>query len=358
MDYSKPSSKSFTGQRVSASSSDVLQSILDESKDPNNRKMDLICFSTFHQHQAVFKDSKKSQQMLGYAGVVDLDVKKPPKVESRQFVDCDPRIYDINTLKSGIAERVESGLTLRELADCCPSFGQTLKAAELLVNHLADFNAHCWFTGGKGFRVVFFDPKAFYLYCKSDRISDWVMAELLPKVVGADIMNKVHELCEWDKNIYDGGKGVKTDLQMHPKTGFWPFYISDDVYDKPMKRDTRDKHLCTDIIPTFWRSVLMSLPKADEMAGISRFAASPSPGRVLKRSAHAQQGNSVKRSRQEPGEAVDDQPQRRSTQQAVLAMLVRIHPSHGDSYDPWTQVFFALFNEVGTDSLHHGRWSA
>eukprot|EP00961_Rhodomonas_salina_P020421 274646-Rhodomonas_salina.1 len=59
--------------------------------------------------------------------------------------------------------------------------------AKMLLEKLQErgIEAHCWFTGGKGFRVVWWDRQGYYEYTKRDYgVSNRVLDSLLPEIVG------------------------------------------------------------------------------------------------------------------------------------------------------------------------------
>mmetsp|Transcript_29336 Transcript_29336/g.46041 ORF Transcript_29336/g.46041 Transcript_29336/m.46041 type:complete len:192 (+) Transcript_29336:61-636(+) len=184
--------------------------------DPQDRQLELICTSALHFGNILFKELEEGAPLVGYACVSDLDARKPPIHSSQQFTDEQPRVFVTNDdLKEGIRQRIDSGLTLKDLAECCPAFGKTWRAAKKLLFRLEQSDdknlkkACAWFTGGKGFRVVWWDELGFYSYQTGDRVSDWVVGHLLPQLIGKELFEEIQSLCDWDKNIHDGGKGVE-----------------------------------------------------------------------------------------------------------------------------------------------------
>ena len=129
----------------------------------------------------------------------------------------------------------------------------------------------CWFTGGKGVRVAWFDPACYMRYRKGDKdVSARVRDVFFKDYLGADCLAQIRALCELDKCVYEAGKGVKSDLRRHQDTGFWPFLMDFGDADEGFrsmcaKRETRDEALCDQIV-AFWSRVLTNLPESWDAA--------------------------------------------------------------------------------------------
>ena len=102
----------------------------------------LVMPSTFHVIPEIHQKLPVGASMMMYVGAADLD--------------CNSKQMGSDLLKILIKGIINSGATLSELCAKCPAFGDATKAAELFCSRLKEmgFDAYCWFTGGKGYRVV------------------------------------------------------------------------------------------------------------------------------------------------------------------------------------------------------------
>jgi phage/plasmid-associated DNA primase len=395
--------KAFTGPRVTARLEDICERIKQEAEDETRASLDLICFSAMFQKDTLLKELPNGEPLMGFACVVDLDVKKPDQ-QCKLFSSGECKAWNADELKQAIQTRVDRGCTMRELAEECSLFQQTVEAALVLVARLEELEqagverVACWFTGSKGFRVVWWDERGYYAYRKGDPVSNSVMSGLLPELVGGSTVAKVQSLCDLDKNIYDVGKGVKTDLQRHHKTGFWPFRVSreqlehtlgisnlESPQDVVMKRSNRDIKLCSSIA-SYWEHVFRHVPQwecAKQLAGASGAGSRPEGGggdgpqsMLIAGGARSKVPNGAGRKRSAaggPGGCLGAGGKRQRHCEATLSSswlpghrgsgsaelfqslcclaLVAVSPSVGSGYDTWRNVFFALLNSVGDSKL-------
>ena len=146
--------QSFQGPRVAVEADKLLAQIQDE---PNTHTIGLIMPSTMHTVPKTHKDLPPGAEMLLYCGIADLDA-EPRHAGSKE------------ALKQAIQTGIQSGMTWAGLSEACPDFADVAKAARVLCAQLRakGFTPSCWFTGGKGFRVVWWDPACFLRYQKGD----------------------------------------------------------------------------------------------------------------------------------------------------------------------------------------------
>ena len=171
-------------------------------------------------------------------------------------------------MKENMKKAIGDGASVEQVCDTCPDFGNVVKAARVMCAKLREkgFEPSCWFTGGKGVRVAWFDPTCYMRYRKGDRdVSTRVLDVFFKDYLGAECLAEIQKLCEFDKCIYDAGKGVKSDLRQHQDTKFWPFLMDFGDPDEGFlrmcaKRTARDEVLCDKIV-AFWTCVLTKLPE-------------------------------------------------------------------------------------------------
>lgn len=191
-------------------------------------------------------------------------------------------------------------------------------------------------------------------------------------------MLHVRRLCEWDKNIYDIGKGVKTDLQRHHKTRLWPFLLTQADLEQAlceesriaMNRPERDIALCQ-TIADFWRKVFLGAPAWESAShlGILDSAVGkrtalqsdcevgsskrPRTSKVVQN--HSMADNSAKHESRagatDGSTNHDDSLQKERNALLCMLALVALSPSEGEGYEAWCRVYWALLNSIGDASL-------
>lgn len=167
----------FSGTRKAEPVERISERLQAEAEDASKATMALLIFSSMHESDEVCKNLESSERMLGYAGVADLDISKPPK--GKQFAafasegrfDCshiavwwlsasltDPvsprageRVWGNEEFKIGLEKRIWGGLSMHKLVCDCELFRNLVMGAKMLLEKLQarGIEAHCWFTGGK-----------------------------------------------------------------------------------------------------------------------------------------------------------------------------------------------------------------
>ena len=360
---------SFWGDRAPISPPDLLAKIQCEARPgAGSHTIGLIMPSTFHKLQVRNQDLPAGAAMLLYCGIADLDA-EPRHAGSKK------------ALKQAIRNGIQSGMTWGELCAACPDFADVAMGAKALCAQLRakGFTPSCWFTGGKGFRVVWRDPACFLRYKKGDAgVSNRVLDTFFHSYLGGECLAEVRKLCDFDKNIYDAGKGVKSDLQRHQDTKFWPLLVdfSDDgLQGMPMRRTERDQDLCR-AIAGFWTDVLSRLPaswaavapvpegggdRARQTELVKRAGAPAGHARPAKRQATGgRAGAQGGAGRAVGGDGTGRRDQTMSEEELeekhdklvkLAGHLAAIHPEKcGGTYAEWMSVLFAVKNELGAVS--------
>jgi hypothetical protein len=179
--------------------------------------------------------------------------------------DANGRLHKAEDAKIEVQRLISEGASLLQVAEQVLPFKNALQAADLAVDSLQTLVAGdgvvlMWFTGGKGFRVACFHPQGYFRFHKGDKnISARARDGKIVSILGEETMRQMRQFCDVDKNIYDVGKGVKTDLQRHHDTGFYPYLVTNANREEPMKRDSRDPELC-EAIPWLWDTIFNNIP--------------------------------------------------------------------------------------------------
>ena len=347
---------SFRGDRAAITPAALLEQIQAEAT-PGAHQTDigLIMPSTFHPTQERHKDLPARAEMLLYCAIADLDA-EPHHAASKA------------ALKADILKAIREGASFQELCAACPDFAAVAEAAAMLCEKLREkgFTPACWFTGGKGFRVAWWDPACFLQYKKGDKdVSKRVLTVFFKEYLGGEYLAAIQKLCDFDKNIYDAGKGVKSDLHQHQDTKLWPVLVdfssadTERLQNMQMKRSVRDETLCQAIV-AFWTSVLTQLPAS--WAGLR-----PVPGdtgadivksmetmkRASGRGESSSRGESAsraaKKAKREPAgraeNTLSDEELKHRLEDTV-EWLVQISPALCGNYDDWIKAFFAVHAEM------------
>eukprot|EP00741_Cyanophora_paradoxa_P010885 tig00020553_g10523.t1 len=110
--------------------------------------------------------------------------------------------------------------------DACARFTQlqqARQAAQRIAGALESSGAEgvlVYFTGMKGFRVLFRHPAAYRRVEAGSKIGAATVQEVLEPLATAEAVAGAGAML--DRSIYDVEKGLKPDVRPHPKTGLWP----------------------------------------------------------------------------------------------------------------------------------------
>jgi len=254
------SPKDFKGIRKQDTARGVLELLKNDraKRGIGDADVGLVMPSTFHVIPEIHQKLPVGANMMMYVGAADLD--------------CNSKEMGSDLLKTLIKGIINSGATLAELCSKCPAFGDATKAAQLFCSRLKDmgFDASSWFTGGKGYRVVWKDPRCYLKYLnKTDKekgslkFGPRIVSVFMKEYLGDECHTEIQKLCDIDKVTYTPGTGLKTDLFQHQVTGLWPVLVNlldeNDCGQMTMRRNEFDEVLGDKIIE-FWTNVLQNIP--------------------------------------------------------------------------------------------------
>jgi hypothetical protein len=209
-----------------------------------------------------------------FFGVLDLDMDLDAVMEGRAPLfasgDAPPRVYDkVNDLKAAFKQRVAAGgLTLRALLAVCPPLAALHEAVAALVAALeqAGVDHVAFYSGGRGFRVLFHTPEVWRTVVWGEQYAPRIAQELLPAELRRvapslrpALLDRLLAAC--DKNVHDSDKGVKPDVLAHFSTHMWPRACHD--LDAVLTTSGEDAAL-TAAITGFWTRVFAALPAMDD----------------------------------------------------------------------------------------------
>jgi hypothetical protein len=170
---------------------------------------------------------------LRFVGVLDLDL----PLEAIKLGEAPLRVggecvqYPHRTFATGSRQLTKAGAAQFKAdlaaavrgAGSVEALGRTLTGFEALRQTTADVVAHlrrsgvdevqCWFSGMKGFRVVWRGERTLQKVRWGEAYPDYVMDHLYPAWFGEALWGRLQRYA--DKNVLDANKGVKTDLHPH-----------------------------------------------------------------------------------------------------------------------------------------------
>lgn len=247
---------SYSGSRMVTTPAKLLEMIQEDARsDKREKNIGLIMHTGFSKSQQKHTNMSKEEEVMMYCGIVDIDGTGEKNEKGQEY-------------KEQIQILVNDGATLRELCDKCDGFSKAAQAAAILCDKLIEkkFAPMCWFTGGKGFRVAWFDPVCYLKFKRGDKdVAERVGNVFFEKYLGSNILSTIQGLCSFDKTVFKSGGVYKTDLYKNPFTGLWPVLVEysckqKKIYlDYEMKRGKRDELLCG-VIENFWTLVLTQVP--------------------------------------------------------------------------------------------------
>jgi hypothetical protein len=159
-----------------------------------------------------------------------------------------------------------SNLSVTKYAEKCPPFAEALKRTEYIKQIIENANVGpvvTYFSGCKGFRVLWYDPKLWVGIPNNTGYGNAIVDFLCSYFT--DLESKVDRSClpehlqgvsfnrAWiDPSIYDHQKSIKTDLEPHIDSGFFPQFQSDTPIRKPDQESLKQLH---DTIMDFWNKL-------------------------------------------------------------------------------------------------------
>lgn len=172
-------------------------------------------------------------------------------VRSFACVDCD---MDFDSVEEGKCKLLESDASVSTFTSTTKSTKQQMKSRFqewLRMNEALPLNELCkgsepfravwhatraiglmlqnkgiqplvFFTGGKGFRVLWHDPALYFRVRSGQRSGEDFIQCIAPEY----FKHCPESLPFLDPNVYDPKKGIKPDVRMHPDSGLWPSLIA------------------------------------------------------------------------------------------------------------------------------------
>lgn len=175
-------------------------------------------------------------------------------------------------IKTEFASRLARATTPEEryvLACRCVPFRRVLQASEALCDAIrraaprTHARALCWFTGGRGVRVVILHELLWVRVSATESgLGDAILTHLLQRVreelllpEDRAVLDQFVKSGSVDSTIYRANSGVKPDVQPHYLTRLWPCFVRD----QRMETQRRDDALVSAICDV-WRFVVNSIP--------------------------------------------------------------------------------------------------
>ena len=153
---------------------------------------------------------------LKYYGYLDLDL----DIDSLTQSACSP--FNVcfesrNEAKLAIVEQIKQH-GLQAFIGMCPLFKRLYDAVNVITEELGQCVS--FFTGGKGFRILWFDPKLYHTVYYRDQ-SDY--AKHLIQNIFPLYFKCWDTFSEYvDEQPYQNAKGIKVDIDKNVKTGLYP----------------------------------------------------------------------------------------------------------------------------------------
>ncbi len=246
---------------------------------PSGGKDDLVRYSLIipaFTHRSDIPSGEEKQRALPwlwnayehprYFGVLDLDMDLGEvfKGKAPLFSDTPIEAYkDKSHVKKAFVKRLVSGCTFGQLLSLCPAFAYLYQAVRALVVALKVDHV-TYFSGGGGFRVLFFSPHAWRIVTWGQNYAAYFHEHELSKllaVVAPTLAPKhlVIILGATDKNVYDCDKGTKPDLLAHFETHVFPQAVHASFEAKHPDRVSMNPVL-SKAIRDFWLHMFLSVP--------------------------------------------------------------------------------------------------
>lgn len=221
---------------------------------------------------------KQVKNHVQYFGYIDLDMDLDSIKQGTLSLfhdDPAPRTYDKTIdVKNRFSEwiKLQSHLTVGDMRQKSKPFDDVCKDALMIYKAVQSYNPILFFSGLKGFRVLWLDPKLFYWVYGDEDYSAGYKKTIAPRYfldLGIEDPGFISRL---DTGVYDRDKGIKPDLVAHPDSGLFPtliykmpdeytdFFNGAIIYDASNPRTEIDSVL-KERIESFWIQVPKLCPK-------------------------------------------------------------------------------------------------
>jgi len=295
-----PGTRKYKCNHLVCSVEDFLKLLRIQNTDPYTENVSVIHPTTIHKTNCVMKELSRNSEIVMYVGYVDFDAFAPEGTTPFDF-------------KESLYASFASGLTFDQVCTKHPDIVRCMLAAALLCKRLQEMghSPTCWWTGRKGFRVVWTDLSGCFLRCLSGerRVAINVVQIFFKEYLGRELHETIEKLTFFDFLVYNQhnmqSTGIKPDLGAHYSTGLFPFFMDmqnllqmangekltpADLHSCefpykhiPMKDIQKDEKLCTFVI-NFWTGILTNIP-ASGQANVLYFTPKP-PKEKNSRPAH------------------------------------------------------------------------
>jgi len=276
---SPPGTIKYKCDQLVCSIQDFLTLLQTQNTYPYTELVSVMHPTTIHNTNCIMHEMPRGAEIVMYVGYVDFDAFAPVGVTPLEF-------------KQALYESFEAGLTLAEVCVKHPTMAACMHAAALLCKKLLQMGHHaaCWWTGRKGFRVVWKDISGCFLRCRAGerRVAINIVKCFFKEYIGPALHERIEGLAFFDFIVYNQhnmqATGIKPDLAPHYSTGLYAFFIDmDDLlqltndtngpipcYGKncailfpykttPLKTLVRSGALC-DFVVEFWTFILTNIP--------------------------------------------------------------------------------------------------
>ena len=204
---------------------------------------------------------------IRYFGLTDLDMSLEKVLIGREQIIANelPRVFEnMDHFKSywGSWLKEHAQLTVGEIRALSSPFDKVCKDGLMLAEALEKKGLHYlfYFSGLKGFRVLWYDPQLFYwVFAQDDFASAYKtqIAEDYFTGLGCDL-GFAHRL---DVSVYDKAKGIKPDVLAHPDSRLFSWLVQDykQIDSQVLVRLVKDPVLITEI-KLFWTQLPKQCP--------------------------------------------------------------------------------------------------
>jgi len=269
----------YTCDQLVCSIDDFLVLLRKQNTYPYTEFVSVIHPTTIHSKKCIMREMLRGAEIVMYVGYVDFDAFPPVGKTPLEF-------------KQSLCESFVAGLTLAELCVKHREIAECMLAAALLCKKLKQMghSAKCWWTGRKGFRVVWTDLPGCFLRCKAGerRVAINIVQVFFKEYIGRELHERIEALAFFDFIVYTQHNmqttGIKPDLAPHYSTGLYAFFLDMEdllrLADKddeqmpdsgengevlfpyktiPLNGLVRSEALCTFVID-FWTFIFTNIP--------------------------------------------------------------------------------------------------
>jgi len=185
---SPPGTPHYVCNQLVCSVKEFLRLLSQQNNPPYTEHISAIQATTIHSTPCLMKDISKGAEIVMYVGFVDFDAYAPGGMNTFEF-------------KQSLQQSFDAGLTFEQVCGKHPTIRDCMKAAALLCQKLQamGISPTCWWTGRKGFRVVWKDLPRCFLRCKAGdrRIPLNIVNVFFRDYVGGAVHDEITALTFW-----------------------------------------------------------------------------------------------------------------------------------------------------------------